>query len=135
MQKYLNCIIALLLVAFVANCTPDKRVNSDALQKEIADREIKKVSEADIVANVHETGNAIAAKAKQTEIREKNRATIEKARGELEKLRADTSKVGATVAGAETKLAQQQQMRIVAPRDGRILAITAREGTASGHYA
>jgi len=70
-----------------------------------------------------------AAEAKLAETREKNRASIEKARGELEKLRAEASAATAKTAEAETKLSRQRQMTIVAPRDGRILSVVARQGT------
>ncbi len=71
-----------------------------------------------------------SAQARLSEIRKTNKARIEKARGELAKLRADRSKVDGSIAGAQSKLARQQtQMVLRAPRAGRILAISARQGS------
>jgi multidrug resistance efflux pump len=70
-----------------------------------------------------------AAESSLAETQQKNRASVEKARGELEKLRAEAGKITAKTAEAETKLARQEQMTILAPRDGRILSIRAREGS------
>ena len=69
-----------------------------------------------------------AAESSLAETQQKNRASVEKARGELE-LRAEAGKITAKTAEAETKLARQEQMTILAPRDGRILSIRAREGS------
>jgi multidrug efflux pump subunit AcrA (membrane-fusion protein) len=70
-----------------------------------------------------------AAQATLQEKRTSKQASIEKARGELEKLRGELGETEAKVADAEVKLSRQQQMRVVAPRDGTILSVIAREGT------
>ena len=103
----------------------DRELELADLQAQTAGAEVQR-STAEVRAAEREVA---ASQAKQDEIREKNRASIEKARGQLEKLRADANKVGAAVAGAETKLARQEQMTITAPRAGRILSISARQGT------
>jgi multidrug efflux pump subunit AcrA (membrane-fusion protein) len=103
----------------------DRELELAELSATTATAEVDQAS-ADVSAAQREVS---AARASLDEVRQKNRASIEKAKGQLEKLRAEAEKVGATVAAAETKLAQQEQMTIVAPRAGRILAITARQGT------
>ena len=118
------------------NFERQKRLNVDDLA---SDRELE-LAELGATTAAAEVDEAIAetraaerevsaARAKLEETREQNRASIEKARGQLEEMRAEASKVGASVAGAETKLAQQDQLKIRAPRAGRILAITARQGS------
>ena len=70
-----------------------------------------------------------AASATLDEVRTSKQAYVEKAKGELEKLRGEVGENAAKVADAEVKLSRQQQMRIVAPRDGTILSVVAREGS------
>ena len=48
------------------SCTSDKRIDKEAVKKEIKSREIKKATEAEIVSKVHEIGNAIALNSKKT---------------------------------------------------------------------
>jgi hypothetical protein len=54
----------LLLVVF--HCTSDKKVDTESVKKEIKSREIKKVTEAEIINKVQELGNAVALGTKQT---------------------------------------------------------------------
>lgn len=70
-----------------------------------------------------------AAEADMLEKRTSKQASVEKAKGELEKLRGDVGETDAKIADAEVKLSRQEQMRIVAPRDGTILSVMAREGS------
>lgn len=58
-----------------------------------------------------------------------NNASIESTRSSLEKLRAEKAKAEAELAKVETRLARQQQMQVVAPRDGTIFRLVAKEGT------
>lgn len=53
-------------IIFCYSCTSDKRIDKEAVQKELKNREIKKISEAEIVEKVHEIGNSIALQTKQT---------------------------------------------------------------------
>lgn len=48
------------------SCTSDKKVDKEAVKKEIKSREIKRVTEAEIVNKVHEIGNLIALSTKKT---------------------------------------------------------------------
>lgn len=70
-----------------------------------------------------------AAFAELEEKRGTKQASIEKAGGDLQKLRAELGDAEAKAVGAEVKLSRQEQMRILAPRSGTILSITAREGS------
>lgn len=47
-----------------AACTSDKKVDTEAVHRELESREIKKVTEAELVSKVLETGDKIAAAAK-----------------------------------------------------------------------
>jgi hypothetical protein len=47
-------------------CTSDKKVNTEAVKNEIKSREIKKVTEAEIVSTVLELGKSVALGTKQT---------------------------------------------------------------------
>jgi hypothetical protein len=47
------------------SCTSDKKVDSEAVRKEIKSREIKRATEAEIVSKVHEIGNSIVLSAKK----------------------------------------------------------------------
>lgn len=55
-----------ILYGFLWSCTSDKKTDSEAVRKEIKNREIKKVTEAEIVNKVHEIGNLITLSAKKT---------------------------------------------------------------------
>lgn len=48
------------------SCTSDKKFDSEAVREEIKSREIKKVTEAEIVTKVHEIGNSIVLTTKKT---------------------------------------------------------------------
>ncbi len=48
------------------SCTSDKKIDKEAVKKEIRSREIKRVTEAEIVSKVHEIGNMIALTSKMT---------------------------------------------------------------------
>lgn len=58
-----------------------------------------------------------------------NGASVESTRSSLEKLKAEKAKAEAELAKVETRLARQQQMQVVAPRDGTIFRLVAKEGT------
>jgi len=58
------CILVFIISSW--SCTSDKRIDKDAVQQELKDREIKRVTEAEIVSKVHELGNSIALNAKKT---------------------------------------------------------------------
>lgn len=53
------------LLTYVISCTSDKRIDKEAVKKEIKSREIKKATEAEIVSKVHEIGNTIALNSKK----------------------------------------------------------------------
>lgn len=55
-----------LFLNLLWSCTTDKKVNSDAVRDEIKSREIKKITEAELVSKVHEIGNTIALNTKKT---------------------------------------------------------------------
>jgi multidrug resistance efflux pump len=67
--------------------------------------------------------------ADQEQVASSNKADIESTMSTLEKLRADKAKAEAELAQVEVRLARQEQMRIVAPRDGTILRLVAKQGT------
>lgn len=50
----------------IISCTTDKRLNTEAVREEIKSREVKKVTEAEIVNKVYEIGNEIALNTKKT---------------------------------------------------------------------
>ena len=118
------------------NLTRQEKLNRDQLASD-RDLELAKLAAATASAELDGARAGLsaaerkvrAAETKLAEIDQKNRARIEKARGELAKLEAEGEKIVASIAHAETKLSRQHQMRIVAPRAGRILSMTARAGT------
>lgn len=57
-----------------------------------------------------------------------NRADIDSARSALEKLKADAAKANAELMQVQVKLARQEQMMVVAPRDGTIFRVVANQG-------
>jgi len=57
--------LIIILSGFI-DCTSDKQVNTEEVKKEIASREIKKITEAEIVNKVHEIGSMIASTTKKT---------------------------------------------------------------------
>ena len=64
-HHFFFCIAAFIL-ATLWSCTSDKKTDSAAIKKEIKSREIKKVTEAEIVNKVHELGKSIALTTKKT---------------------------------------------------------------------
>jgi len=62
--------IVLISLIFALNsiwsCTSDKRVDKESVKQELENREIKKITEAEIVTKVHEIGNSIALNTKKT---------------------------------------------------------------------
>lgn len=58
--------ISLVSLISILSCTSDKKIDKEAVKKEISSREIKKVTEAEIVNKVHEIGNLIALTTKKT---------------------------------------------------------------------
>lgn len=61
-----GCLLAFTLVmAFLYSCTTDKKVDSDSIKKEINNREIVHVTEAEIVQKAHEVGSTIALQSQQ----------------------------------------------------------------------
>jgi len=64
MMKYCTVAFAIVFATFYS-CTTDKKVDSDAIKKEINSREIVHVTEAEIVQKAHEVGSAIALNAQQ----------------------------------------------------------------------
>lgn len=70
-----------------------------------------------------------ALSAEQGQVSSSNKASIESTRSTLEKLKADKAKAEAELAKVEVRLARQEQMRVVAPRDGTILRVVAKQGT------
>lgn len=63
-SAYLISLVVLFYLVW--SCTSDKKVDSEAVRKEIKSREIKKVTEAEIISKVHEIGNSIALSTKKT---------------------------------------------------------------------
>jgi len=59
-------IYILVFIISSWSCTSDKRIDKDAIQQELKDREIKRITEAEIVSKVHELGNSIALNTKKT---------------------------------------------------------------------
>lgn len=61
---------ALILVFFLVfgfvRCDSDKKVNTEAVKEEIKSREVKKVTEAEIIEEVRKLGNSVALGTKQT---------------------------------------------------------------------
>lgn len=66
MRKLLIITASTYLLFAVLQCTSDKKVDTDAVKKEIASREIKKVTEAEIMEKVMELGKSVALDSKQT---------------------------------------------------------------------
>jgi multidrug efflux pump subunit AcrA (membrane-fusion protein) len=67
--------------------------------------------------------------AEQSRVASSNRADIESTRAALEKLRADRAKAEGELAKIEVRLARQEQMQVVAPRNGTIFRIVGGQGT------
>jgi len=61
--QLLAILIASVLFDF---CTTDKPLNNEAVRKEIASREIKRITEAEIISKAHEIGSKIALRTKET---------------------------------------------------------------------
>jgi multidrug resistance efflux pump len=70
-----------------------------------------------------------ASQADQNKVGSATRAKIESTRSSLEKLKADRAKAEAELAKVEVRLARQNQMKVLAPRDGIILRLLAQQGT------
>ena len=62
----LSGLYFILILSSLIGCTTDKRVNNEAVKKEMAAREIKKVTEAEIVNKALEIGSMIAMETKKT---------------------------------------------------------------------
>lgn len=56
----------LTLPLLVINCTTDKPLNNEAVRKEIASRELKRITEAEIISKAHDIGSSIAGSTKKT---------------------------------------------------------------------
>jgi len=67
--------------------------------------------------------------AEQGVVSSSNRANIESTRSSLEKLKAERAEAEADLAKVEVRLARQEQMKVLAPRDGTILRVVAKQGT------
>lgn len=66
MNKGAYFMYFVVFLVILWSCVSDKKVDSEAVREEIKNREIKKVTEADIVNKVHEIGNLITLSAKKT---------------------------------------------------------------------
>lgn len=67
--------------------------------------------------------------AEQSVVASSNRANIESTQSALEKLKAERAEAQADLAKVEVRLARQEQMKVLAPRDGTILRVVAKQGT------
>jgi multidrug resistance efflux pump len=70
-----------------------------------------------------------AYRAEREKVARTSQATVESTQSSLEKLRGEKAKAEAELLKVEVRLARQEQMRIVAPRDGTIFRLTANQGT------
>lgn len=70
-----------------------------------------------------------ALEADRQKVARTNQATIESTQSSLEKLRGEKAKAEAELLKVEVRLARQEQMKIVAPRDGTIFRLQANQGT------
>ena len=77
-------------------------------------------------AAVAEVGSVSAEREK---LKSSTRASIDSIRSSLEKLKADKAKAEAELIKVEVRLARQSQMQVLAPRDGTILRLIAKQGT------
>lgn len=67
MTLRINSLIILVMISLMAwRCSTDRKTDSQAVKEEIENREIKKITDAEIIAGVLEIGNTVAAGAKQT---------------------------------------------------------------------
>lgn len=66
MRQVIILGVASCLILFFSQCTSDKKVDTEAVKNEIKSREIKKVTEAEIVSKVLELGKSVALGSKQT---------------------------------------------------------------------
>ncbi len=66
MENKTSFIGLVLFLSLFWSCTTDKKVSSDDVREEIKSREIKKITEAELVSKVHEIGNTIALSTKKT---------------------------------------------------------------------
>ncbi|MDZ7608801.1 MAG: DUF3365 domain-containing protein [Cyclobacteriaceae bacterium] len=64
MRKCCFIVFAVSIVA-IYSCNTDKKVDSDAIKKEINNREIVHVTESEILQKAHEIGNTIATNSQQ----------------------------------------------------------------------
>ena len=64
MKPFLIWVLSIFI--FFSQCTTDKPLNNEAVRKEISSREIKRITEAEIVGKVHEIGSTIALATKKT---------------------------------------------------------------------
>ena len=98
------------------------------------------LAELDAETSANELERAIAARsaaksevkalrAERQKVTSTNQATIESTQTSLEKLRGEKAKAEAELLKVEVRLARQQQMQVVAPRDGTIFRLTANQGS------
>ena len=66
LAKYKISLAVLGFILVIGACTSDKKIDQKAVKEEIESREIKKITEAEIIAKVEELGNLVAANAKKT---------------------------------------------------------------------
>lgn len=69
-----------------------------------------------------------ALNASQSQVASSNKASIESLRSSLEKLKGDKAKAEGELTKVQVRLARQEQMQVVAPRDGTILKLIANQG-------
>lgn len=58
-------ILLTVTIGFFNSCTSDKKLNTEAVQKEIESREAKKITPAQLIDKAHEIGDKIALNAKK----------------------------------------------------------------------
>lgn len=65
MSRHLVLISTITLGFFIISCKPDKRVDQEEVKKELKEREIRKISEAEIFAAAQKWGDTITAKSQK----------------------------------------------------------------------
>ncbi len=65
-HRFFRLVFLGMIFLIVMSCSSDKKVDSQAVKEEMESREIKKITEAEIISKVVEIGNSIALGAKQT---------------------------------------------------------------------
>jgi len=66
MKKFIGIAFSFFFLFSVFYCSSDKKVDTESVKKEINSREIKKVTQAEIINKVQELGNSVALSTKQT---------------------------------------------------------------------